>query len=474
MSGHKSAYVTISPEEYFRLHEAERKQYFESIAFGLAQSEIVNLNRSENLISHLEDRQDRYVQEVSQLSPDIQKIEIPVSDRVVTQQIEILSAPIPIHSQEFTDTGIDDVLEKIQALEQYSFAEFDRVSGYVSDQDQIRTKGMVRAREYFEGASVLLEIIQSSFPDHLYKPGDILEIANSLQLANENLEDGLVEAAVACAQNAYLAASRLRHACDFRYLEWQLELDHLVKHLNCFIEYLDKNKFISAIEKDGQETGVQIDIDFWTNGRLSEIYHKLIDLKKYIFDQNDRISTSECFNFYHEYILPLKEDFFDCIVAGKLAALNSNLRYEIANNMMVALVVQHFHILSGGYDQGDFRGGYTATARHPSGNRVDIIIDPVSDENLSNSVHLLSLDHDHLPPEELVNRADEIRNSLILSGLKVDQFIEQKPELVLRADETQDPSIMGGLAVDPFIEQKPVFALSTHPLVKSNRVNHRR
>ena len=183
---------------------------------------------------------------------------------------------------------------------------------------------------------------------------------------------------------------------------------------------------IQPVDKNGKTIGTHIETNYWTQGVFGDLKQKVSEIHSYVQGLNDEITIAELKAIQDEFLHPLQDLFIHCLMDARINALNAQIRYEIANSVLVALVEQGFKPVSGDYENGDFFGSYNATAINPSGNQINILIDPGKLNQLENTLHVISKNRELNTESELRSRANEIRRSLIDHGLDAGAFVEQE------------------------------------------------
>ncbi len=173
MSGHKRTTVTISQEEYRRLYDAERSNYFQS--FELPEENLLPLvqNSQSNLYNsyqEMADRQAYYEQVLDTFQDQVKRVESISTQSMVDQQIDFYNQLISSSEQLWQDTNVvfqqhhqnfeqsvqnqhDELMSKINLLE-------NQVSGFTLRSNHIQKA----AENWIADAVNLIELHRGCLP----------------------------------------------------------------------------------------------------------------------------------------------------------------------------------------------------------------------------------------------------------------------------------------------------------------------
>ena len=114
-----------------------------------------------------------------------------------------------------------------------------------------------------------------------------------------------------------------------------------------------------------------------------------------------------------------QEELDRLIVDARLAALNSQVRINIADLVVQALEQQGFVLQESKYNNNDQRKAFSARVQNLEGSEVIIQVMPVPGDAGRNELQLHSLDKDQRTEHELRKRSHEITRTLNDYGLVV-------------------------------------------------------
>lgn len=430
MSGHKSAVVTISQEEYRRLYEAERNLYYENMEqTALAREQELEVQVRE-LANHIKERESHYLNLIQELDQGLRGIEQDSTQAILNEQIHYLNEIVFNQNKQLTldqaevDAREQAFTEIIDQLQHEIVSRFTELHDYIAAEQSNKKNVKQMARENYSAVLNLHAIIRQSYPGHICNFHEFDQKIHQIDLVELNIRNEADEAALSQSQSLYLSLSNHKKLCDIHYLEWQLLYNQVSSDLKALLDGFSTNQRIQPIDKNGQLLGDEIDTDYWTQGLFSELEKKVADMVSYINLKGQEVSYPELKTIMADFILPIQDMLIQCLMDARINALNAQIRYEIANTVLVALVEQGFKPVKGDYQDGSYFGSYQASALNSSGNQVDIFVEPGPTNNLENSLHVISQNHLLSTQDELHSRAREIRNSLIHHGLNVGVFSE--------------------------------------------------
>ena len=381
MSGHKRATVTISEEEYRRLHQADMKRRFKehSKANARASGQISDLNHT---LQGMENRQYQLEQALHDLGQDFDGMGAELIEDVLAQNARSYAtlatmieetnseanASLDLLSQRFTDVLQRDREQYRQHLQSLS----QRLDAY-EHREQSKAEA---ARHRLRQSVGFAEFIQERMDHERFVPGRLSRILGSLDLAQNNLSQGFFEASMQISQQAFLQLSELHLELEQRMVEWQTEYAKVHAALTQFITEIDMNSQVNAFGLEGEELSEQVDLDFWSNGKYRELSDKCRHLVTLLSSEQRSISKEELTRTYRELLPIVAERFESIIYEARLNALNSQLRMNIAERALQALEVQGFRLNAAGYAEQDMRAAFTAHLENPDGSRVLIEVLP--------------------------------------------------------------------------------------------------
>lgn len=419
MSGYKHATVTISEREYRRLHEADMKRRFR----GHMKIKASNSGSTEDLLKTLQEmdnRQRQLEQALGDLDQDFDRMDDSMIQvileqnalcyqsltAVIEETASNAEASLALVSQRFT--------EQLQIERERYQLSLDSLVGRLETYEQREQAKMKLARKWLRHVVVLADMVQEQFDHERFLPGRLASILRSLDIAQQNLAEGLPEASLQISQQAFLGLTDLRLELEQRIVEWQTEYVSASEALNQFIAELEMNASVNALGLDGEELADQVDVAYWSNGEYQHLLNKCRQLSAFLSQEQQHITTEELKQTHAGLLPALAERFESIIYEARLNALNSQLRMNIAEQALQALENHGFRLNESGYVNRDMRAPFIAELDSADGSRVTIQVLPTDQtaRELTNELVVVT-NHPFLKTEhEARLRWDELCRSL--------------------------------------------------------------
>jgi hypothetical protein len=428
MSGYKLATVTISQEEYQRLHQADMKKRFKEYTKVQSQES----GRDEmvwNLMAQLEERE-RYLQSVlSSMSQSTSMIDEEILGSIQTQNALNYQHMAQAIQNSYTDfqSSIDELAGALTHEMQ-----IERENNYHNLQALLLRQDAALEQEYAKEeaaqswlgrCTLLVDFIQSQFDHERFAPGRLDRVLRNLTLAENNLFQGFSESCLQQSQQMYLELSDLNLELEQLLLQWQTLFGSTFTEVKELVEQLSSNASIRALGLQGEELPNFVELDYWTNGRYHQLLEHCRQLSIYMY-QDQNILTFEDVERIHSQILPaIRESFETIIFESRLNALNSQLRMNIAEKALQALENHGFVLDDAGYTNNDMRSQFNAHLECPDGSQVMIQVLPTqkSKEELANDLVVITT-HPYLKTEhEARMHWEELSQTLRQYHLQVSQ-----------------------------------------------------
>jgi len=235
----------------------------------------------------------------------------------------------------------------------------------------------------------------------------------------QNLNQGMPEAALLNAQQTYSHLSELRGELERKQNEWSVLYQASLLTARRFYAMLAGCQRLPALDTDGNELPYEIDVDFWCGRKLSRLAEKTRNVLQQL-EKNQAILDADALNQLIQTDFPASQEELDkLIVDARLAALNSQVRINIADLVVQALEQQGFVLQESKYSNNDQRKAFSARVQNLEGSEVVIQVMPVPGDAGRNELQLHSLDKDQRTEHELRQRSSEISRTLNDYGLVV-------------------------------------------------------
>jgi hypothetical protein len=435
MSGYKRATVTIGQDEYDRLRDAEIKlrvmpELPTQTTQKIADESVLAFRSS---VEEVQQRQSIYEQYLAGVDESIRQLETNTNQAILTFEANT-SAELENYAgclwnnvnqvlQDYT-THFDEEISASHHQLQEELANINRRMRRVSH-DRQRKQDL--ADLWINSATQIAEFIDQAYAHEYFAPGKVDQLNRQLNLARENLASGLSEAVILSSQQVYMAYSDLRVELERLSNEWQLLYQAACEATTQVLEQAMEVRTVRALDLDGNELPYEVDVDYWTQGQLSQLIKELAEQKK-ILEIGEDLPGSDDFRNWLDKDLP--EDYRkleNLVLEARVKALNSQLRINIADLVIQALQEQGFSLETSQYESGDWRNGYNSRLINIEGNEVLVQVTPGGQLLGENELNIRSLDSETRTEHELEQRWYEVSRSLTKFGLEVGPYAQIEP-----------------------------------------------
>lgn len=422
MSGRKQATVTISEEVYRRLQrQAERLRDLQEdlprVMEDLWEEVALDLRRR---LEPLEQRQQRLQEALQAVRSEVREAEEAMARRLEAEQRrmrEALQGARRDLQALIADQGrrLEGLLAEERNLRE---AQLRRLEEQILAREQRKEE---LARSWLEAARVLGGFVNGNYRHQQFAPGELERLERDLQQAEENARHGVWEAVLTQAQRAYHDLSDLRLRLEQLEREWELWRSAALQAAEALLSQVQRNRRRPAVDLQGQETDVGVEVDWWTQGALSRLEAEVQSLMGRIRDEGAPMSAAELRRTVEEVVPEMRARLGQIVVEAQKAALGSQLRINIADILVSALEAQGYTLVDerdATYEGEDMRGGYVAKVRNLDGDEVVVRVAPRGGSSLENDWEIHSYDVEQRSEPELRQRAAELARALQERGLQ--------------------------------------------------------
>jgi hypothetical protein len=250
----------------------------------------------------------------------------------------------------------------------------------------------------------------------------VLRLTQKLESAQQNLELDMPEAACLAAQQAYTRLSEIRLELETIFAQWQLiyisarEYAQFLHHkaANCYQQ--------SARDLDWKELPFSINVDVWVHGDLRRLQLTIEEWIAYL-EENKHLLTVDKLREVKEIIFPdIDKELDELVYRARVNILNSQLRINIADMAVQALIGQGYFLYESSYISNNPGNGYYASLRNLEGSEICIQVEPIAEDIGQNELHLISLESAQKTTHEIRQSTAEITNALDKMGLRVGEM----------------------------------------------------
>jgi len=433
MSGHKHATITISQDEYRRLHDLDMEHRFHSKKSEDKDSRYNSLLEAYQLI---EDRQREYEAIIANMNQEMAVIEVEQAGNLLSvqaayyqdlvDQLQELEEETVETQQTLEETTryFEEVIQNEQhkAQNRYNVL-LQQVSLIVQNQDEKEQQ----AREWIESCEQLSDFIDATYDHNKFFPKELDKILHRLNMAIQNLKRGYIDSGFQFAQEAFLQFSELRLSLEEKSSEWQALYEIRKEELKKIFDDVSETQTIPAIGTKGEDLNIDIDLDYWSDGKYSALKSKLSTLFSMYENCRQEITFEDLDTLSTQTIPKVKEDFSDIIFEARQNAINSQIKINVAYLAMKALEKHGFSLKEASYEHGDMRDSFSAQLCDEDGSNIILQVTPNKVSN-SNNLSIDTIDDTIHTEDEFVRRWEEINHSLTAAGVQVGQVQVTHPD----------------------------------------------
>jgi hypothetical protein len=405
MSGHKRATVTVSEEEYRRLHQADIKRRFRGHPRNEnASRETADLN---NALREMENRQRQFEQALSGLDQDFDWMGADMIQDILAENARYYESLATIVEEANSDANASLTLlsqrfaGELQREREQNRRHLQSIIQRIETYEQKEQSKADTARRWLRHSVAFADFIHAQLDHERFLPGQLSRIQRSLTFAQNNLAGGFFDSSLQTSQQVFLQLSDLHGELEQRIVEWQTEYERAFSALTGFIADLEMNAKVNAFGLQGEELSEQVDLTYWSHGKYRDLLDKCRQLRTLMSQEQRSISTEELRRTHSEFLPILMEKFESMIYDARLGALNSQLRMNIAERALQALETHGFRLSQSGYADQDMRAAFTANLENPDGSRVMIEVLPAekAKQELTNELVMVTT-HPYLKTEQ--------------------------------------------------------------------------
>lgn len=447
MSGHKRTTVSISEEEYRRLHEAEMRIRF----MQADHSDVVDrAGRQTNanlqvFFNDFEQRQANFVRELEAIDVDLAALEARTGNAMLAHQAAIQRhlSGLAGNLWEQTENAITEVeqhyQEHIQEVQQSNSDDLLRLSEELQETLAKQQEREQAADHWLEAAYSVSNFIHDQYDHENLCPGLLRGWERRLKHAQQNLQNGMPEAALALAQDTYCGLSDLRVTLEKLQTEYNTLLQAVQEYLFRLEHQAHASYQVPALDMLGNTLPYQIEVDFWSGGDLLHLTQMIESYRAEIAQGESRPTTRVLEQMLNEQLPELKQRLEEVVFQARLSVLSSQLRLNIADRVLSALGSQGYFLDGAFYEGDDSRETYAARLFSVDGGEILVRVDPIPEQAPKNELHLIAQDRQEKTLHEMRQRALEVQRALRQTGLQVGRMM-QAPDLPMRS-QSQQPSL---------------------------------
>ena len=446
MSGQKHATITISQDEYRRLHELDMKQRFsKKRGSNTDDSRYDALLEAYNVI---EERQKEYENVIANMTEEMAAIEAEQSYDILTFQAEyyqnLMHQYQELQEENLeTKNALNETTEYFkQVIHQEQTKTQERINILLNQITSIANEESLKedhARLWIENCNQISDFINTTYDHSKFFPREFDKILQRLNMAIYDLKRGYVDSGLQFAQEAFLKFSELRISLEEKTSEWQASYQINCGELQRLYQDVSNTPVISAMGIEGEDLGIDIKVNYWAHGKLSQLRNNIKTIVSTLQSNKQEITFDDLNKLSTQSIPKLKQLFSDIVLEARQNAINSQIKINVAYYAMKALENHGFSLQDAHYSNGDMREAFSAQLSDPDGSNIILQITPNNVDN-SNDLVIDTIDDTIHTEDEYMRRWEVIKKSIQESGIQVSpvQVTQSKDQ---RSEETPPPEI---------------------------------
>jgi myosin heavy subunit len=271
-------------------------------------------------------------------------------------------------------------------------------------------------------ARLLAGAIAGGLPHERFAPGRLAALQQRLALAEGNLASGAGEAALSLAQELCLQLDELRSEVEMRDQEWRVAQLAAMSASTMLQEQIRVNSSVDVTDEQGNRiNGVMLDVDFWSEGELTELRDQVATLAGRVASEADPLTLAELRAVAGQEAPDLDERLTAIVGRAGARQFASQVRANLAELVVTTLEDTTGFVWEEGqaiYAGEDPRRAFYSKLRHLDDS--EIVVEVAPDEDGESCVlRILSYDSGTPDEEERARRVHVIADRLRDRGLQV-------------------------------------------------------
>jgi hypothetical protein len=427
MSGHKRATITARTENIRELSQTEMAiRFVEAGLSELSQRlELAAQNDRAAEIDHNEAINQELIAALSEIDGVFGRLEEDTRT-VLIQQEQAFNEQLNQFGESVAETNAQHI-EELSAQYQTVIDQLaenqeesltiiaDKLESLTQDQQSL----VQNISKWIDAASTLL---QSIIVDPIMVRANgaaSVYYADLISQAVENQQAGYNEAALISAQSAYREISKARMHIHQLHSQYSALSRALSKQIELLDQEVELNKQVHVIDLQGNPLDMEIWVDDWVGGKLSQLQQEIHIARKYLDKPPSPAALRKLRNVLNHAIPQWHALLNEYVYQARSEVINSQLRMNIALMVVRALTIQGYRLEASNYADEDMRSEYRAQLTDSEGSRVLVQVEARGGQPEATELNLFTQDTDKRTPHELRQRSREIQLSLLTAGLKV-------------------------------------------------------
>lgn len=380
MSGQKVSYVQITDREYDKFMKTSREvEKIESrIQKQLKQRENELRKEFNNQYSAIQTRVNKQQNLIQNLSVEMQNMENDFQNSILK-----------------LDKKIDKINYKVDNLI------------YAIDLKEQNKKS--KASEWLKNTNDLLSIIDT-YNHKKFAFGEFDKFFIKYELCKSNFEDENYEASITFSQLLCQEAIEFRFKLEQLENEWNEYLKNVIESNNNLIATCEAQEIVKMVfDIENEDTELDVDIDFWCNGKLSKLKEEANIQKQILLNNTQNLELKELKEFINQ-----SEELTQKVIAltqeSKEAILLSQSRSDMASDILDSLEQSGFVLKDHCFEENDERKSIHLKLSNISNDEIVTIITPVDNKENKLDIHFFGDSNERFKQTQLQNIFTRLKN----------------------------------------------------------------
>lgn len=304
-----------------------------------------------------------------------------------------------------------------------------------SDINQERQRRQQIAKDLLADVEIIWSEINQNYEHERLAPGRLASLYRQIELTKSNMQANLPEVAIANTQQTYLALADLRLELEQKEQEALLIYNATLEAVKTAIAEIEVHRTCQVEIGEGNEVeAFDLDVDYWSNGKLSQYEQNLRQLESQLAAGSGTFSQEQI-EAIRQQITAAQPQLTEIIEQARLNVLGSQMRAEIADRVVEALTNLGYTLVNvetdALYEGNDERQAYVVKVQNFAGDEVVAVINPEKEFG-TNSISINAFS------ESLVDETAAQQNAKAVFNVLEDAGIEGVGEMLCNKQARAD------------------------------------
>lgn len=312
------------------------------------------------------------------------------------------------------------IMDQVEAHHEEANRRLDQVENAVMAISRSNSTLRAMAEEYLTSADAMLDAARS-YVHGVAMLGGMRKLEKLRGNAAEHirLTDRMpTNAPVAheAARTAYQEARSFWERAAAAEQQWASNELMVRQTLEAVAAQLEASRVLTMDERDGMDQPVRVDVDFWSNGSLTNLQNRLNELRREL-SNTSATTTIEDMNGWIDAAGQISSEITEAAGFANIAFHESQNRADTAADFTDELDARGMDLVDSGFEGGDQRGAFRLHMKDPVTNDEIIIVQTPQTENGQITTGIeADLISDTLSGDVFAQRGNDMRATLGLGG----------------------------------------------------------